>query len=171
MADINNKSIDELQSASAIANADLLVLQQNGVAKSVSGSVVKNFVGQKVVEELPNAVSNLGYDYVVDQGTSGNWNYIKYDSGNAIIWGIHPVSPTSSNAVGSCYYTEELEVQPPFRVLSAATAGTVDVSSLLVTNAYYSSSSNVLRFRLLRPAAISTSTTYNVRLQVWCKWK
>ena len=112
-----------------------------------------------------------GADAVVDSGKSGNWNYMKYASGNAIMWGIHPVSPTSSNAVGSCYYTEELEVAPPFSLITAAVTGTVDVRSLLVTNAYYSSSSNVLRFRLLRPAAIPTSTTYNVRLQVWARWK
>ena len=59
MADTNNKRIDELAVASSIANQDLFVLQQNGIAKSVTGNILKNFVATKVEEVLPSALNDF----------------------------------------------------------------------------------------------------------------
>ena len=168
MADINNKSIDELQSASAIADADLLVLQQNGVAKSVSGSVVKNFVGQKVVEELPGAVGNLGYDYVVESGVSGNWYYIKFAGGQAVLWGLHSITPTSSTATGSLYYSESIVLQTPFGIKSGIVSGNAN-ALMWIANAGSDYSSSTIDFRLMRASPIQSDAT-NIKLSVWGLW-
>ena len=170
MADINNKSIDELQSASAIADADLLVLQQNGVAKSVSGSVVKNFINSKIVEDLPDAVESLGYDYVVENGTSGNWYYKKFAGGTAVMWGTHTVTTSGNAAVGSMYYTDVISVDTPFPVDYAAITASVSDLCVIVNPGYSTSTTSpFVSFRLLRPYAF-TGGTATVRLQVWGQW-
>jgi len=111
-----------------------------------------------------------GVDAVVETGKSGNWNYKKFADGQAVLWGIHSVTPSSSTAIGSMYYSGTIYLSTPFGVANASITGTADNLHMIV-NADGSYANSRVSFRLLRPTAISTSTAIPVKLQVWGWWK
>lgn len=69
------------------------------------------------VATLAELLAALGVkDYIVEQGTSGNWTYQKYASGYADLWWRGTVTPTSYTAVGSMVYTNIIRLSMPFGV-------------------------------------------------------
>lgn len=72
-----------------------------------------SYTGAEVNELLATVNDNHGAwdsisqvsDYVVAQGTSGDWNYIKFASGLAIVSGTTTVSSKISTAWGGIYET------------------------------------------------------------------
>lgn len=64
-------------------------------------SIVEGGTGANTAE---GAITNLGIaDYVVEEGTSGNWAYRKWASGIAECWGRHTFSTAHYNTVNSFY--------------------------------------------------------------------
>ena len=59
-------------------------------------------------------------DYIVDQGTSGNWTYRKWNSGVAECWGKFDTTATETTAWGSIYqvYPEFGNISYPFEFIS-----------------------------------------------------
>ena len=58
MPNITDKRIDELPAASQIKGTDLFVVEQDGVAKSVSGSLMISSLGESVDDALSSASEN-----------------------------------------------------------------------------------------------------------------
>lgn len=111
-------------------------------------------------------------DYVIDRGTNGDWRYKKFASGDAVLWGIHDVSPTTSTQTGSMYYTESLEVSTPFSLVDQVVINATPATHVcFATNVYYSVPRSAVGFRLVRNATFPSGGTVTVHLQVWGKWK
>lgn len=45
-------------------------------------------------------------DYIVEQGTSGNWTYRKWNSGWAEAWGVVSLASAAFSASGNIYYRQ-----------------------------------------------------------------
>lgn len=116
-----------------------------------------------VAQELATA------DYVVESGVSGNWHYIKFASGQAVLWGIHSVTPTSSTAVGSLYYSESIVLSTPFGVQNAVVSGSGN-ALMWTVSAGSSYQNSTIDFRLMRASAIPT-TANSIKISVWGLWR
>lgn len=123
------------------------------------------------VATLAELLAALGVkDYIVEQGTSGNWTYHKYASGYADLWWRGTVTPTSYTTVGSMVYTNVIRLSMPFGVTgNVAVTGTGDNLHIL-TNVDWSYANKTVSFRLLRAASM-TLVEHVVALRVVGKWK
>nr|DAQ72434.1 MAG TPA: protein of unknown function DUF859 [Caudoviricetes sp.] len=123
------------------------------------------------VATLAELLAALGVkDYIVEQGTSGNWTYHKYASGYADLWWRGTVTPTSYTAVGSMVYTNVIRLSMPFGVTgNVAVTGTGDNLHIL-TNVDWSYANKTVSFRLLRAASMTLGEQV-VALRVVGKWK
>lgn len=123
------------------------------------------------VATLAELLAALGVkDYIVEQGTSGNWTYHKYASGYADLWWRGTVKPTSYTAVGSMVYTNVIRLSMPFGVTgNVAVTGTGDNLHIL-TNVDWSYANKTVSFRLLRAASMTLGEQV-VALRVVGKWK
>ena len=64
------------------------------------------------------ACSNLGIkDYIVTQGTTNGWDYIKYASRKFIAWKYGTANYTCTNASGSMYYSGISTWSLPFTIV------------------------------------------------------
>ena len=121
------------------------------------------------------------YDYVVEQGTSNNWNYRKWNSGYAECWCTMAISNKEcSTVVGSWYRTDELKFNEyPFTFAAtpnvnmffetgSGTGGLVWTAG--TTSDVTSSKAQPHQFYIIRMAS-STSISGNVHIQVKGKWK
>ena len=61
--------------------------------------------GLRAIQIAESKASSNEVDYIVEQGTSGNWIYRKWNSGVAECWCHHRYTPTGSTAWGGVYYT------------------------------------------------------------------
>lgn len=123
------------------------------------------------VATLAELLAALGVkDYIVEQGTSGNWTYQKYASGYADLWWRGTVTPTSYTAVGSMVYTNIISLSMPFGVTgNVVVTGTGDNLHIL-TNVDWSYANKTVSFRLLRAASMTIGNQI-VALRVVGKWK
>ena len=108
-------------------------------------------------------------DWIVEEGTSGNWSYIKYANGFFDAWGIHSVRPTSSSQTGYIYYSNAISVPFPFTIISGVATGTPQTNAQWLMGT--SCRSNEIVFILLRALNISTTTDTPVSLMVKGRWK
>ena len=69
---------------------------------TINGS---DFVNAQVLTENFELIDKLAYDYIVDQGKSGQWRYRKYKSGMAECWGKITFSPTTTVGQVQCGIT------------------------------------------------------------------
>lgn len=124
--------------------------------------------GVTTLEELRQA---LGInDYIVEQGTDGNWTYQKYASGYADLWWRGNVKPTSYTAVGSMVYTNIISLPMPFGVTgNVVITGTVQ-NLHIISNTDWSYSGKTVSFRLQRGASM-TLGNQTVSLRVVGKWQ
>lgn len=124
--------------------------------------------GVTTLEELRQA---LGInDYIVEQGTDGNWTYQKYASGYADLWWRGNVKPTSYTAVGSMVYTNIISLAMPFGVTgNVVITGTVQ-NLHIISNTDWSYSGKTVSFRLQRGASM-TLGNQTVSLRVVGKWQ
>lgn len=123
------------------------------------------------VATLAELLAALGVkDYIVEQGTSGNWTYHKYASGYADLWWRGTVKPTSYTAVGSMVYTNVIRLSMPFGVTgNVAVTGTGD-NLHIITNVDWSYANKTVSFRLLRAASMTLGEQV-VALRVVGKWQ
>jgi hypothetical protein len=119
-------------------------------------------------------------DFVVEQGTSGIWNYRKWNSGLGECWGIVTVTTKIDTAWGSMYCgsTKMSRQNYPFTFTSkpsetaSLTAGGSaawmfpESSGNGVNGAYASAIYNVCR-----PSAVSTAQTFYINLHAVGRWK
>lgn len=75
----------------------------NGIANQIIADAVAEAVPDAVAETL----AELG-DYVTEEGTSGGWNYRKWNSGKIEAWGSYSFSAKQGSSWASgLYYTDE----------------------------------------------------------------
>lgn len=111
-----------------------------------------------------------GKDYIIEQGTSGNWTYQKYASGYADLWWRGDVNVTSYTDVGSMVYTNIIRLSMPFGVTGNVVV-TGSVQNLhMICNTDWSYSGKTVSFRMLRAASM-TLGNQTVSLRVVGKWK
>lgn len=111
-----------------------------------------------------------GKDYIIEQGTSGNWTYQKYASGYADLWWRGDVNVTSYTDVGSMVYTNIIRLSMPFGVTGNVVV-TGSVQDLhMICNTDWSYSGKTVSFRMLRAASM-TLGNQTVSLRVVGKWK
>ena len=123
------------------------------------------------VAALAELLAALGVmDYIVEQGTSGNWTYRKYASGYADLWWRGTVTPTSYTTFGSAAYTNTISLSMPFGVTGnvVITGSATDLHTICNTD--WSYASKTLSFRMARGASM-TPTNETVSLRVTGKWK
>ena len=83
-----------------------------------------------IINKIQQIAEKLGLiaDYVVEQGTSGNWTYRKWNSGIAECWGNISGSFTISTATGALYYCYS-SVTFPSRLFTEIEAIDIDAQS------------------------------------------
>lgn len=109
-------------------------------------------------------------DYIIEQGTSGNWTYQKYASGHADLWWRGRVTPTSYTAMGNMVYTNIITLSMPFGVTgNVVVTGTGD-NLHIIANASWNYDNKTVSFRLLRTASMTLGEQI-VALRVVGKWK
>ena len=107
-------------------------------------------------------------DYVVEQGTSGDWTYRKWNSGAVELWCNKSVAVASStSATGSLYYSSMLAITVPFIITDAVITGSTNNYRYLANLQYQNAN---ITFNIVSPTAIST-TTQPVQIIVYGKWK
>ena len=107
-------------------------------------------------------------DYVVGQGTSGDWTYRKWNSGAVELWCNKTVSVASStSATGSLYYSSMLTIAVPFPITNAVITGSTNNYRYLANLQHQNAS---ISLNIVSPIAIST-TTQPVQIIVYGKWK
>lgn len=124
--------------------------------------------GVATLDELRQALGIK--DYIIEQGTSGNWTYQKYASGYADLWWRGTVKPASYTTVGSMVYTNIISLSMPFGVTgNVVITGTGDNLHIL-TNVDWSYANKTVSFRMLRAESITLGNN-DVSLRVVGKWK
>lgn len=107
-----------------------------------------------LIEALNSTAGNISAeaDYVVEQGTSGNWKYRKWNSGDVELWGVYSATLTHYMTVNSWYAYNTGSVSLPFTVYSPETQISAKVGSGFAHsgNCYFASDSS----------SISTITGY-----------
>lgn len=56
-----------------------------------------------IKSQIADILNRLGQDFIVEQGTSGDWVYRKWNSGIAECWGTHKYTLTGWSAWGTLY--------------------------------------------------------------------
>ena len=95
-------------------------------------------------------------DYVIEQGTSGIWDYVKYASGLAECWTFTQIQINVTTAAGSLYYSDLIRVQLPFAMTDVAFAGAVGQLETMVNPGQPDDTH--INFRVLRPTTHSYNT-------------
>jgi hypothetical protein len=118
---------------------------------------------------VPVKFNGVEIDYILEQGTNGNWNYRKWKSGFLELWGKVSVQPITNNPYGNGWNTDSINVQLPFEVedITAITGISSDMTHLSGAG----NSSKYVWFALAAPHSISTSKTYDVYLDIKGTWK
>lgn len=114
------------------------------------------------------AGNNLS-DYIVEQGTSGDWTWRKWKSGIAECWGTFSVSLSQDGVSGGDYYSGTITISTPFKVANAIVTGTAD-NRYSLSNPGGSYANQNISFRLKRGSAISESSI-GVQIHVFGYWK
>jgi hypothetical protein len=120
-------------------------------------------------------------DFVVETGTSGIWNYRKWNSGKAECWGRYTHSTVLNTAWGSMFVgnTKSSKINYPFQFaetpVETATLQASNYAAWLYAESGatgYNSSSQTASYNVCRPTTGGTSThTFYISLYVVGRWK
>ena len=72
------------------------------------------------VDDLEDDVTALSYDYVIDEGSSGNWKYRKWMSGRVEAWGKQSMGSQTPTSWGGGIYYKELNWAIPSGIFPGA---------------------------------------------------
>ena len=110
---------------------------------------------------------NSTSDFVIESGEKDGWTYKKWKSGTYEMFGYFEVTPTESTKLDdrNVYRTNSIGIKAPFKISKACASGTVQGYCWL-SNSGISEDHEYVAIRLLSTEAISTSSSYNVRLAV-----
>lgn len=99
-------------------------LTKNLNLKTFDGS---EYVSYKDINTNFETLDNVGVDYIIEQGTSGNWSYRKYKSGISECWGkFNFAATTTQGAVHAPITFPYSFKEAPVVTLSAGVEGRND---------------------------------------------
>lgn len=118
-------------------------------------------------------------DFVVEQGTSGNWSYRKWNSGIAECWARIAVNTAVNTAWGNLYVSGSLSATNlafPFTfkaipMINVNLSGSGSGAFLIASGSSSSSTTNTGGYEIARGSASSTATNYGVNYDVKGRWK
>lgn len=146
-------TIPELPASTSLASTDLFIINQNGVTKKITASdLIRELTGAYITE---SSIST----------TVGTWSYRKYSDGSCDLWGVFSVTPASSTASGSMYYSDILYVATPFALRAGVLTGAIE-NLCWIANPSIATSTSRVAFRIMRSTAITTGSAITVRLAV-----
>lgn len=95
----------------------------NGIANQILADAIDAAVAEAVPEAVAQAktetLAALG-DYVIEEGTSGNWKYRKWNSGKVEMWGSYAFSAKQGASwAAGLYFTDET-ISFPAGIFTAA---------------------------------------------------
>lgn len=117
------------------------------------------------------------YDYVVSQGTSGSWNYRKWNSGVAECWITIAHSTAITTAFGQVYEANDYcyPIAYPFSFISRpreiATAHSDSRAAWVYGEVGSNTASASGTYGLIRPGKLSSSTTFYIDIYAIGKWR
>lgn len=119
----------------------------NGIANQILQDAINAAVAQAKTETL----AALG-DYVIEEGTSGNWKYRKWNSGRVEMWGSYSFSAKQGTSwAAGLYYTDET-ISFPAGIFTAAPRKYVTPnSSQWAAYSAWGSSTSALIVRFTKP--------------------
>lgn len=146
-------TIPELPASTSLALTDLFIKSQNGETQKIAASdLIEGLTGAYITE------SNIST-------TVGTWSYRKYSDGSCDLWGVFNVTPSSSTASGSVYYSDIIYVSTPFALSTGTLTGAAE-NLCWIANPSIATSTSRIAFRLMRGTAITTGSAISVRLSV-----
>ena len=122
-----------------------------------------------------NVADCLERDYIVEQGTSGNWTYRKWSSGIAECWGLFTGSSVNY-ATGGLGYLHKVEFEYPFTFANSSTIPTAIVKygsglASIVTFTSTNSKCTLVFDANLSGSEEAAASGYTVALEVKGKWE
>ncbi len=113
-------------------------------------------------------------DFVVQQGTSGNWYYRKWNSGRAECWGNIPINTAITSSIGSLYYAAIENIAFPSglfinKPLVFANSTSTDVLTVAIRGS--TTTKSVFGINLMYPVSYPNAITWEVAVEARGTWK
>lgn len=111
-------------------------------------------------------------DFIVEQGTSGNWEYRKWASGKAECWGRFSVDADVNIPWGSLYIARINEIAFPitFSATPICVYGGTGGTTLMIANNGNATPTSTQPIVLIRPS-VTEKTTYLIQFVAYGRWK
>lgn len=113
-------------------------------------------------------------DFVVQQGTSGNWYYRKWNSGRAECWGNIPINTAITDSIGSIYYAAIENISFPsglFINKPLVFANSTSTAVLTVAIRGSTTTKSVFGINLMYPVSYPNAITWEVAVEARGTWK
>lgn len=125
------------------------------------------------ITNLTNDVTTLlGHDYIVEQGTSGNWTYEKWNSGKSVCYGRHTLYVNANRTDTYGYYSDPVDVNLPSDLFQSVLYYNCMTEGYNTWGSGYTITTTNVSFRLnaTRPADYSSSGCV-FDIEVKGRWK
>lgn len=115
-------------------------------------------------------IQDSAHDIVISHGTTGNWRFTKWASGDAELWYYGTVKPTSTSTIGNGIYTNIISLKAPFGVTGNVCITGTAQNLYFLSNTDWSYANKTISFRLQRQTSM-TLGALEVMIYVSGKWK
>ena len=130
--------------------------------------------GSRLANFLKSIALKLGLiaDYVVEQGTSDNWTYRKWNSGISECWGTHNPSAAASGTEGGLYF-QSLYIDFPSGLFASAPRTLVTAHGNWIGGAMTGNALTATTWQGYRWTPTSQTNTSALRIELYCigTWK
>lgn len=111
-------------------------------------------------------------DYIVEQGTSGNWTYRKWNSGIAECWGTHNPSSSASGTEGGLYF-QSIYIDFPSGLFASAPRTLVTAHGNWIGGAMTGNALTATTWQGYRWTPTSQTNTSALKIELYCigTWK
>ena len=113
-------------------------------------------------------------DFVVQQGTSGNWYYRKWNSGRAECWGNIVINTAITSSIGSIYYAAIENIAFPSGLFTAKPlvfANATSTAVLTVAIRGSTTTKSVFGVNLMYPVSYPNSIAWEIAVEARGTWK
>ena len=150
---------------------------KNIIAKQGTATEVDTITDAEIDEMFGTAAgtSTNAQDYVIEHGTSGNWRYKKFSSGQSEAWYTGTVSISTNTAWGSMYFSgDPTQISIPTGIFNSRPTVNINVgnnSYMLGASTLTGTSANNVSFYIYNSRQISTNFTIYVDIHCSGTWK
>ena len=131
-----------------------------------------NWLENKINYCLSELSQRLGVDWIVEQGTSGNWTYRKWNSGIAECWGTHNPSSSTSGTEGGLYF-QSIYIDFPSGLFASAPRTLVTAHGNWIGGAMTGNGLTAAKWQGYRWTPTSQTNTGTLKIELYCigTWK